>query len=486
MLIRHSAIYVVAKMLPGMLGMLTTAVLTRLLAPEQYGLYGLALVIMTFGSAIGFEWIGVSFLRFYQARRDDPLIVSTFLQMFLGMVVLTGLAAIGAALVGLVGPREMPVAIAGLVLMWAYAWFELTSKLEVGNFKPMRYFAMNMGRASFALLGAVLAAWFTRSPEITAIGTAVGTAAGAVLGGFRGWKLGPRYFDTKLAKSVLAFGLPLAASLSLGSAINTGTRALVGALDSTEALGLYTAAYMLVQNSLAIVGAGIAAAGYSLAVRAVETGDPTVARSQLLANGSVLLAVMAPASLGMALVSDGIARTMVGPQFRDAVAELTPWMAAGTFFWTMRMHLLDHAFQLGRKPHLQVWVAAITAILVVGLSLWLIPREGPVGAAVATAIAMVISCAVAYVLGLRALPIPLPYVAAAKIALACAAMAALVLSIPGDTFVSLIAQVTLGGIAYVAVCIATNVLDVRPLVVRFARSGWRRLLRQPPTSAEVG
>ncbi len=486
MLIRHSAIYVVAKVLPGVLGMLTTAILTRMLAPEEYGLYGLALVIMAFGSSMGFEWIGVSFLRFYQARRDDPLIVSTFLQIFLGVAVLTGVGAAAAAAFGAVGAREAPVVIAGIVLMWAFAWFELTSKLEVGNFRPMRYFAMNMGRALFALMGAVLAAWLTRSPEMTAIGTAIGTAAGAVLGGFRGWRIGRKYFDLALAKSVLAFGLPLAVSLGLGGIINSGTRALVAALDSAAGLGLYTAAFMLVQNTLAVVAAGIAAAGYSLAVRAVETGDPQDARRQLLANGSLLLTVMAPASLGMGLVSHGIAHTLVGPQFTDAVAQLTPWMAAGTFFWTMRMHLLDHAFQLGRKPHLQVWVAAATAILAVGLSVWLIPREGPVGAAIAILGAMLCSCVIAYVLGRRAYPIPLPYATAAKVALACAAMALVVLAVPGSGILSLVAQIAVGGAAYVAVCIATNVLDARPIVLRFARSLRRKLLRQPPASAQAG
>src|ERR1700709_1853806 len=146
MLIRHSAIYVVAKVLPGLLGMITTALLTRLLNPTEYGLYGLSLVIMTFGSAMAFEWIGVSFLRFYQARRDDPIIITTFLQLFLAMVGLTFVAVLIAWALGAFASEEAPVIAAGVVLMWAFAWFELTAKLEVGNFRPARYFAMNMGR----------------------------------------------------------------------------------------------------------------------------------------------------------------------------------------------------------------------------------------------------------------------------------------------------------------------------------------------------
>lgn len=486
MLIRHSAIYVAAKVVPGLLGMAATALLTRLLDPVQYGLYGLALVVMTFGASMGFEWIGVSFLRFYQARRDDPLIVSTILQLFLAMVGITFLVAGLAWGAGAVPPREAPVIAAGVVLMWAFAWFELMAKLEVGDFRPLRYFAMNMGRAAFALAGAGLAAWLTRSPAGTAIGTAIGTGAGAVLGGFRGWRLGRRYFDPTLARAVLAFGLPLAASLAMGGVINSGTRALVEVLDSPAGLGLYTAAFMLVQNTLAVVAAGIAAAGYSLAVRAVESGDAQAGRRQLLANGSLLLAVMAPAALGMALTAHGIATTLVGPRYVDAVARLTPWMAAGTFFATMRMHLLDHAFQLGHKPHLQIWVTTAAAALAIGLSVWLIPLLGPIGAAIALTAAMAFSCVHAYIAGLWAYPIPLPLAAAAKIGIGCVVMSALVLLIPGYGALVFLAQVTIGGLGYAVLAISTDLLGLRGPMLAALRMAWWRKSRLSAASARTG
>ena len=178
MLLRHSAIYVVAKLVPGLFGMLTTALLTRLFDPAQYGILGLAMVVMAFGANLAFDWLGLAFMRFYQARQDDPRVLPTFGWMFLGLVVLTSCAAcLGWAAGAARGDKAEAVAV-GLVLVWAYSWFELAARIQIANFRPGRYLLMNMGRALFTLVGAVGTAWATRDPILTGLGMAGGILAG--------------------------------------------------------------------------------------------------------------------------------------------------------------------------------------------------------------------------------------------------------------------------------------------------------------------
>ena len=353
MLIRHSLLYMVARFVPGILGMMTTALLTRLLDLRGYGIYGLALVIMTFVSTMGFDWLGVSLMRFNEARRGDERVIATFVQIFLVlMLVSAGLTALTWAC-GLFSGAEASVYLLGLLLAWSYSWFEFAARVETANMRPFRYLTMNLARSACILLGAVGAAWLTHDAIWTMVGTGVGMFAGAMFGTLRTHRMAPRLFDRQLAAQVIAFGFPLAISMTLGSVVSSGTRALVQALGSSEALGLYTAAFILVQNTLAIMASGIASAGYPLAVRAVESGDGIRAQRQLLANGSLLLAMLAPACLGMALAAPGISTTLVGHRFSAGVSLLTPWMAAGTFFASIRAHFLDHAFQLGRRPSLE-------------------------------------------------------------------------------------------------------------------------------------
>ncbi len=462
MLIRHSAIYIVAKIVPGALGLATTALLTRLLAPADYGVYGVALLVMTFGANIAFDWLGLAYLRVAQNHvtnhADRPRATSTFARIFAALVAATALLALAAAAFGLITPAKAGIVTAGLLMAWAYSWFELLSCFQIAQLDPATYLRMNLGRAALTLLGAGAAAWITRDPVSTAYGTAAAMILATIL---RGLPPVRAAFDPALARLAIRFGLPLAASLVLTSLVGTGTRAMVEWLGSIEALGLYTAALVLVQNTLGVVAAGIAAAGFSLAVRAVNSGDAAAARRQLDANATLLLAILAPAALGMALTAPGIAVTLVGTRFVATVAELTPWMAAGALFAGLRAHYLDHAFQLGRRPAGQVWVTAGNVVVTTALALLLIPGQGPLGAAIAVAVGAATACLHALWAGRAAYPLPLPLAAAAKIAAACAAMTTSVLLVPPF----LPAQIAAGALAYAAAALAFDLLGLRTAIL---------------------
>ena len=480
MLIRHSVLYVVAKLAPGVLGMATTAVLTRVLLPAQYGLYGLSLVIMIFGSTIIFDWLGLTFLRIAQRYPDRATAESTFVRMFLALVLAT--AALGgvATGTGVVRGVEAHVLQASLVMMWAYAWFELMSRFEVAELRPWRYLLMNMGRGSLAFIGAGSAAWLTHDAVWTVYGAALATLAAGCFGGVQRLRL--RRFDVSLARSALGFGLPLAASLVLTGLIVSGTRALLTWLDSVEALGLYTAGFVLVQNTLAVAAAGLSSAGFSLAVRAVEAGDAAAARKQLEANGGLMLAVLAPVAVGMALTADGIAHLLVGPLYVGTVTRLTPWMAAGAFLAGFQSHYLHHAFHLGRRMTSQIWVTAGCVVVTFGSAAMLIPRYGAVGAAMAMFAGAATSTVHAVSAGRTAYPIPLPWSAAWRVALACVAMSLCVVAMPGSGILKLVLQTSMGIIAYGSACVCFDVMQVRSLA-----SGWFQARRHakpgaaPPT-----
>jgi O-antigen/teichoic acid export membrane protein len=454
-------IFVAAKALPSLLGMATTVILTRVLSPAQYGLYGLSLVVMSFTAGVAFDWLLLCLTRFYEGRHRDPKVIGTVLHLFGANVLLTAIALV---LVWFFGLRDLPEAgnyVIGIVMTWSYAWFELVAGVEIVNLRSGAYFIMNSGRAVSVLAFAVGAAWVTRDPIWTAAGTAIGMFLGSLLRRGPVPLSGSRDYDADLAREMIAFGLPLAVALLMGGMAFTGTRAMVEWLGTPEALGYYTAAFVLVQNTLVVVSTGIVSASYQLAVRAVESGDLAVARRQLLDNSTLLLAAMAPVSLGVALTAKGIAITLVGAQYAEAVSTLTPWMAASAFFTSIRACYFDQAFQLGRRPFLLIRVLGVAAVISIGLAYWLIPRMGPEGAAIAITISAAAGCILARVEGAAAFPLPLPVAAATRIVLACGVMALAVLSVKGDTQIHFLLQVLVGVLAYSASLVVLNVFGLR-------------------------
>ncbi len=461
MVLRDSLLYVVAKIIPGVLGIATTSTLTHLLPPSVFGLYGLALIIMNFASAVAFDWIGLSFMRFYETGRADPRTIPTFALLFYGVAGLTAAVVLSAAVAGLVPRDQAALTVLGLTMAWAYSLFELVGRFEVASYRPGRYLAINVTRAVLMLVCTLVPAALTRDVLWTAAGTTTGLSLAVAVAARGRLKFRPGLFNAVLGRQVITFGTPFILSMLLAGLFTSGVRAMVGLLTDIGSLGLYTAAAALSQNVLTVIASGIESATYPLAVRAVERGDAAATRIQLSQNFTVMFAVMAPASLGLALTSAELAHQLVGPAFRPAVAGLVPWMSATVLLGAVRGVYLDHAFQLGKRSSSQVVVSAGAAVLALAGTSLLVPRIGLVGAPVATTAAMALSCVHAWYAGRRAQPMPIPLGAAARVLLGCMAMALAVGSVASGAWFSLALKMCAGGAAYAASALALDILDLR-------------------------
>jgi O-antigen/teichoic acid export membrane protein len=229
------------------------------------------------------------------------------------------------------------------------------------------------------------------------------------------------------------------------------------------------------------LGAAITSATYPLAVRAAESGDHDATRRQLIANATMLVAVLAPASLGIALTAQAFAPIFVGPDFAHEVATLTPWLCVAGFFGGLRSYYFDHAFQLAKRPLRQIQVTAVAAVVAIALGFALIPRDPALGGAIASAVTMTISAAYSWWVAKRVYPMPIPLTALLRIAAACAAMMVCVALLPSQGVIALMLRVTVGAAAYAIVAIALNVLDLRRHVVERATSwlGRRSIVGTP-------
>lgn len=479
MLIRDSVLYILARLVPGAIMVASNTVLTYLLSPANYGIYGFALVIMNLGATIGFDWLGPTFLRLYESRRQDRATVGTFIWIFVVLVAASAAVAAVIEATGIVGPNERVIFYIGIGLVWVSSWFEMISRIEIADFRPLSYFFLYFGRAALMAGGAILGVWLTASPIWAAVGTFAGLLASSVLGSISRHDISLRYFDKAFAGEIVRFGAPLWLTMIFGGLMIVGTRGLVGLLGSAEALGIFTVAFTLVQNALSNVGTGIFSATLPAAVRATESGDDGSLREHLLASAQLILAIMLPASLGMALTAHGMAALFVGPEFVPGVAPLIPWLAFAALFQTFRSCYLDLGFQLARRPIGLVWVMATACGVAAGLSFLLIPRFGAVGGAIALTTALAISSVHCWLLCLKTFPMPLPFVQGGQILFCCGGLALAVLAISGDDHLAFALRVAAGAATYAALAVLINLAGARVRLAHFIRSARQR--RVPTT-----
>jgi O-antigen/teichoic acid export membrane protein len=477
-MLRDSAIYILSRVVPSGLGFVTGMALTWLLTPEAFGFYGLGLTIVVLVAGIFFDWHALSFMRFFQANAEDPRFMPTVVQTFLllclaSLVIVPPVLLIGAAIFGAPESEYEWLIAISLPGCWAYAWFELAARVQVARFRPTRYFWMNLLRNVLILVFALVTAWAWHSAYPVLATSFLAMLIAGLLFRIPHLSLLPRRFDAAMARRLFVFGWAMALVRAIGAASFAADRFLLEFMLGTDAVGFYTAAYQLAQTTIITIGAGIGSATYSLAVRAVESGDAQAAQRQLARNSTLLLALLLPASIGAAMVSPTLAKLFVGPDYVGPVASMTAWMALAAFFFGFRANYLDHAFQLGHKTHQLLAVVAVTAALNLLFELALIPRFGAVGVAMANLVAGAAGLGLAAWAARSVMPMPIAWRDAAKIVLAVLAMAAFLWPFYGrDDLVALLAAVFGGAAIYGALLLAFDAMELRGAVKRrLARRG---------------
>lgn len=151
MLLRHSAYYLMARGVSGIINFLAIAIYTRILSPEDYGRYILVIAGVGLFDVVLFQWLRLSMSRFLPAHLDDPKpLLSTVLAVFLALVLLTGC---GGIVLSWIWPDHTlrKLIILAVPLLWAQAWFELNLSLSAVKLLPGRYGLMYGLKSACAL-----------------------------------------------------------------------------------------------------------------------------------------------------------------------------------------------------------------------------------------------------------------------------------------------------------------------------------------------
>ena len=468
MLLRHSASYALARGVPALVNFCALALYTRLLNPEEYGRYALALAGVTLANGVLLHWLRLGTLRYlpgYAGSRSEFL--STLGGGYLLVIALSLLpAALGLVLIP---PPLLPLWTLGTLVFWVWALFDLTLELRVAGLYPREFGLLLVGKALFSLtLGASLVLF----AGLGALGPLLGVLAAMLLmltvKARLDWRdVRPRLFDPRLLRRLAAYGLPLTATFALSFVVEMSDRFLIGWLVDASASGLYAASYDLPSHVLTVIFMIINLAAYPLAVRALEEAGPEAAVQQLRRNLILLLGLGLPSTVGLALLSPGIATLLLGAEFRPTALAVMPWVAVAALLANLKTVYFDLAFQLGQHTLGQVWVLGTAAIINLVLNLLLIPTLGAVGAALATLVAYVAGLGLSAWFGRRWFPLPFPVGDVGKLLLATGVMALCIwpfrdaMNIP-----SLLATVLVGTLSYGAVVVALDLGDSRRYLQR--------------------
>jgi len=460
---KHSAIYFVGRLLPSALTILATAVFTRMADPTNYASYVLLVSGAQIGSALFFQWIRLSFLRYAQEDSRAEITGTA-----LGLYAIQGVIASSSIflLAPAFGISDNRILVIGSLLLLAQAWFDFIQEVQRGSLKPVHYSITFTLRTTFILILGALALHFSGSGYILAISTIVAIListlwnAPKLLAGIR--------WDTSLAKKVLRYGWPLSFSMVLFSISTTGDKFIVNHVLGSYEAGLYGPISDFGRQTITTFLQSITLAAYPLALRALKSHGPEAARLQMGKNIELLLLVAVPCTIGVMVAAEECAFVMLGLEYRSAAAQLLPLCAGASFFMSLQMFYFTQATQLGERTGWQLSIMVATAASSLIACMLLIPRLGLVGAGWAALIAQAVGLAVSVVASRNCFPLPFPALQAAKIISGGVLMGACVIAVKsafdGPGALEVVAVFGAGAVSYVAFIFILDIQSVRSRV----------------------
>lgn len=442
------------------------AAFTRLMSPEAFGEYALALSVSMFAHTMVFTWAEAAAFRFFAAAKAEGRLADHFATLIV-LALLLGMTALGvtAGLLALAGVGEHMAALA--IFAAASAVFRFMTRLARESDRadldlPRYAFAESVYLVLGFAAGVGLLTAFDLGPAAPFAGLLL---SGLVVFAFDAPRLLTRAANgvasSRRAGAYLSYGAPLALALAVDLGVQALARIFVAQQTSAASLGAYAAAFGLARPlDLMFMSAGAALTPLILSTYEHEGAGPAGrVASQAFAT---MAAVVTPAMLGLILLAHPIAELMVGHALADEAGRALPWLALAGLFAGFNLYYWSEAFQLTRRTGLRAVIMLAPDAVQLTLTFWLTPGYGAAGAGIAALCGAIVGSLLLAGIGSRLFAPPWPWSALARIGAACAVMTGALLALPAPhNAAGLALSVLAGATSYAAAAFAVDLFGVR-------------------------
>ncbi len=315
--VRGGAVTMATQLLKFVLNIGSTVILARLLTPKDYGLIGMATVVINFVAM--FKDMGLSTATIQKAEITHKQ-VSTLLWINVGVssgfMVLT--AALAPALAWFYDGDSRLIWIT-LVLASGFIFGGLTTQHQALLSRQMRFTtlaAIDLTSMTISLMTAVIAALYGAgywALVLMQLALRISNAAGVWL--MCGWRPGPPDLKSGVG-SMLAFGGNLTAYSILNYLSRNIDNLLIGKLWGAQQLGLYAKAYQLLLLPLQQINAPLGSVAVPTLSRLADS--PEQFRQTYLRILEKLAMLTMPGVALMIATSDWFVSIFLGSQWTDA------------------------------------------------------------------------------------------------------------------------------------------------------------------------
>ena len=479
-LLRDFTLYLPSQVVPALTGIGSISLLTRILSPRDYGILTLAMATVGAGLVLH-QWLLASLARFHPAARDDQGRRGLIAAALCGHAAAALLLGVGALGLGWrAGAEEggwRALLIAGVAVFWVRGLYDLLMQLLRVRMEARTFTRFSIWESLGGLmLGAGLAqVWGSGAPSVLTGYFLAGALALPLL-----WRkaMPPlRISDARPLEHLgrmAAFGIPQTASQLGAWALRRVDRYQIQSAYGVMAVGAYSAAYQVAQNSILLAAGALRLSSWPLVATAWEKKGAAAGLRLLDTTTRLYLLIALPMVAGVSALAEPLLRLLAGPGY--AVHwRVVPWVAAGALFLGLHQRFVQ-ALSLVLRPAIILLSVALAAAANVTLNWWLLPRHGVEVAGFTTLLSYALLCLTQGIACRIYCPWPFPWRTAWRASLAALAMAAMVTVTraavsPAPVWLVLLAAVVVGVITYPLLLLLLGEVSVAEVREQLARGG---------------
>ena len=382
---RHSVIYGLGGLVSRILAVLLLPLYTSYLAPSSFGRVetltaatAVAVIVLRMG-------VSTAFFRFYfdhkdAARRLAVVRTSFWFTMAMATVGLALCVAFAGSVSQALQLGNHPELVrAAAIGFWAQMNFEQMTSLFRVEERSIAFALASIANVLITIGSTlVLVVGLHEGALGLLIGNFIGTlCVYVVLLGYRHEQLGLQ-FDRELFRGMQRFGLPLVPSALALWAINFIDRVFIGGYKGQAEVGVYSAA-IKIASVITFAMFAFRTAWPAFAYSIEDDHDAKRTYSFVL---TYLLAFASWIALGLGALAPWLVEAMTDPRYQRAEKGVALLAFAGAVYAGYTVLAIGSG--RARRTQLNWIVTGAGAAVNVGLIVWLVPRYGMVGAAVAT------------------------------------------------------------------------------------------------------
>jgi O-antigen/teichoic acid export membrane protein len=347
---KDTIVYMLAKGIEGVVGIVTMSVMTKLFATYLMGRYSTVNIAITTVGMVCIQWLVQSCLRYinkYDILGEQESFFATVVGAWvrvnlIAVVIFAAVIAIAyglstriAAVAGFMG--RYPVSLLALGGMWFVTYN--TAQLVIAMLAALRKAKLNLLLSLITVCGKLGIMWllcvlFGSRLEWIFLSYFLTDGLVSVIGVIT-LRI-PRYINRKKeSKEILnelkSYGMPLMGNMLTTSVLNKSDIYIVTLLISEAAAGIYQTNYSLIATAFTLLSASVMRGSYPTILRTWGEGNKELAEKLVGEAVRFYLLLALPAVAGVAAVSDVAASVLFAPEYFEGNTIMF-WVAFGMMF----------------------------------------------------------------------------------------------------------------------------------------------------------